>query len=416
MKKRLGVGLLLGVIVWVGASAYVGKTFINEMDAALEQAAEDPRVRLLTQEQEQGWLQSSGTLTWAYQLDLETELLITSHWQAAHRPAWVSFSGTTALLVNQDGEPQLDLLDHLDLQPIAFHGQAGLRKMTLQMPLQPLAVAEEHYHIEFSGGELQLDYAYASGKQVGKFTTDLLRLGGGQFDPSKLDLEGLQLNWSQQGVYPWVRGDLSLQLQRLFFSGAQGEVSFAQPWLKQTLNLDSEHFDLSLELTSGEVSSSGNELGQLDLAFSTDHFDGQAMADLVAFFGQEADWQALDEEAMQPALDSLNRLLEGSPALNLDQLDITLLTPFSISQKAQGSARFDGRHLPTDYLHRVARGEISEEDFAKRFRLELLFDQINPELLMLVGIPPFMLDSSAAKQSLVWEAGELRLNGERLPF
>jgi hypothetical protein len=177
-----------------------------------------------------------------------------------------------------------------------------------------------------------------------------------------------------------------------------------------------ESFDLNLSLDTGEATSSGRSLGSAALSVRTDRFDGQASADLLEFFGQEADWESLDEEAMQPGLMAMNRLLEGSQALLLENFQVSLVTPIEITQQAEGSISFDGRNLPSQYLSRVSDGEIAEDDVMSRMRVELLFDKINPELLRLVGIPPFLQDESAEQQSVVWEGGELRMNGKRLPF
>lgn len=416
MKKLLGAGLILLALGALVLSVFSGRTFTSQMEQLAQEAAEDPRVQLVSSESQAGWLTSRGQMTLAYTLDPRTELLVTTDWQARHRPGWVTFTGEALLATESEEGEHLDLLAELGLEPLFFRGRADWRQASYQLDLEALAVADDHYSIELSGGYLEGDYDYASGRQTGRFTATDLILGGGHFTQSALDFQSLELKWKQEGSYPWVAGDLDLTAESIQFTGPQGEVLLDQPRLSQVLALSEAGFNLQLDVTTGEVSSAGRALGRAGLRVSTENFDGPAMAQLMEFFGEEADWENLDEEAMQPGMEAMNQLLEGSPALVLEALEIKLLTPFEISQKAEGSVRFDGRNLPSSYLNRLSSGEISDDEFASRVRLELLFDRINPDLLLLVGIPPFLQDESADQQRLVWEAGELRLNGQRLPF
>ncbi|SFC19479.1 protein of unknown function [Marinospirillum celere] len=417
MKKLVGgvlVALVLGLLV---LSVVSGRSFTSQLDKMAEQAAKDPRVEILASDIQSGWLSSSGEMTLVFTLDARVDLLITSEWQASHRPGWVTFKGLTGLQ-SQDKESgeSLDLLAELGLDPLPFQGRADWNQASYRMDLDALAVADENFSIDFSGGQLEASYHYASSRQTGQLLAETLTLGGGQFTPSTLDFKDLLLQWEQEGSYPWISGNLNLALEEIYFTGPQGEVRFDRPQASQHLQLSEESFDLKLDMSTGEVSSAGRSLGSAAIGLSTQDFKGQPMAKLMEFFSEEADWENLDEEAMQPGIAAINELLEGSPAILLDHLQVKLITPFEINQKAEGSARFDGRNLPSSYLNRLTSGEISEEDFASRVRVELLFDKINPDLLLLVGIPPFLQDESADQQSLVWEAGEVRLNGKRLPF
>jgi|GEM_PF-1831261 len=416
MKKLLIAGLAVVLVALLILTTATGKTFNQQLDNIATELAADPRVQVVASDQDTGWFSSQGELTLAFALDARVDLLITSEWQARHRPGWVSYQGTTQMQSTEAGEEKLNLLAELGIDPLPFHGRAGWKKASYILDLQALTLADEDFSIEFSGGQLEADYEYATGHQTGRLQADLLKLGGGHFNPSSLSFEELLLNWNQQGVYPWMAGDMHFNVDNLHFKGPQGEVSFAQPHLSQNLQITEQEFDLSLDFNTGDVRSAGRDLGKAALSLRTDKFDGQATADLLEFFSQEADWESLSEEAMQPGLAAMNQLLEGSPSILLDHLQVSLVTPLEINQKAEGSLRFDGRNLPSEYLNRLSSGEIAEDDFMSRVRLELLFDKINSELLMLVGIPPFLQDESAEQQSLVWEGGELRLNGQRLPF
>lgn len=416
MKKLLMASLGVVLIALLALTLATGNTFTQQLDNITADLAKDPRVQVISSDKDSGWLSSRGETTLAYVLDARTNLLVTSQWQASHRPGWVSYQGSIQLSSVEEGQESLDLLDKLGVDPLPFHGRAGWKQASYILDLQALALADKDYSIEFSGGELKAGYEYATGHQTGRLEAASLKLGGGQFNPSQLTFEEVLLSWNQQGIYPWVSGDMHLNLNKLHFKGPQGEVTFDQPHLSQQLQITEQNFDLSLALDTGEVRSGDRKLGKAALALRTDSFDGQATADLLEFFSQEADWEGLSEEAMQPGLAAMNQLLQGSPALLLDHLQISLATPVELSQQAEGSIGFDGRNLPTEYLNRISSGEIAEDDLMSRVRVEFLFDKINPELLMLVGIPPFLQDESAAQQSLIWEAGELRLNGQRLPF
>ena len=416
MKKLLIAGLAVILVALLMLTVATGNIFNQQLDKIAADLAQDPRVQVVASEQDAGWFNSQGELTLAFSLDARVDLLVTSQWQARHRPGWVSYQGSSQIQSDEAGGEKLNVLAELGIDPLPFHGRAGWKKASYILDLQALTLADDDLSIQFSGGQLEAGYEYATGHQTGRLQADLFKLGGGRFNPSSLSFEELLLNWNQQGVYPWVAGDMSFHVDRLHFKGPQGEVSFAQPYLSQNLEVTEQEFELSLDFNSGEVRSGGRDLGKAALSLQTDDFDGQATADLLEFFSQEADWESLSEEAMQPGLAAMNRLLEGSPGILLDHLEVSLVSPLEIKQKAEGSLRFDGQNLPTDYLNRLSSGEIAEDDLISRVRFELLFDKINPELLMLVGIPAFLQDESAEQQSLVWERGELRLNGQRLPF
>jgi hypothetical protein len=83
-----------------------------------------------------------------------------------------------------------------------------------------------------------------------------------------------------------------------------------------------------------------------------------------------------------------------------------------LDQKVHGSLRFDGTNLPTDYLLQLSSAQLETEDFFSRVRLELVFDQINPILLLMIGIPTHLVDDPSQEQRLLLENGELRLNGQ----
>ncbi|WP_404416824.1 DUF945 family protein [Marinospirillum sp.] len=415
MKKLWVIGLGVILVAVVTLTLATGKTFTGQLDKLSAELAEDPRIRVVSSDKDSGWLSSSGEMTLAFTLDDQADLLVTSQWQASHRPGWVDYQGTTRLHV-EEGEERLDLLDELGVEPLPFQGRADWSHASYLLELPALTMADPDFSIDFSGGQLEAGYEYESGRQTGQLQAAFLQLGGGEQDPSRLNLEDVLLSWDQQGTYPWISGDMKLNLARLHFNGPQGEVAFAEPQISQQMQMSEESFDLSLSLDTGEATSNGRSLGSAALSVRTDRFDGQASADLLEFFGQEADWESLDEEAMQPGLMAMNRLLEGSPALLLENFQVSLVTPVEMTQKAEGSVSFDGRNLPSRYLNRLSDGEIAEDDLMSRMRVELLFDKINPELLRLVGIPPFLQDESAEQQSVVWEGGELRMNGKLLPF
>lgn len=416
MKKMLIAGLAVLVVASALLAQMTGSIFSQEVDKLSVQLEKDPRIQVLTQEQESGWFASQGKITVSFVLDSQHNLVVTNHWQARHRPGWVSYQGDTFLHSLDAEESSLDLLEGLGIESLPFSGRAGWRKASYQLELEAVSWMEKDLSVDFSGGQLDADYVYASGQQTGHLTADFLTLASGQFNPSKLRFDGLSLAWGQQGVYPWVSGEMHGSMEQLHFQGPQGELRFDQPSISQNLAMSEKAFDLRVDFDSGSVGSGDRSLGQLAFSLHTDRFNGQAMADLLTFFSEEADWEAVNEEAMQPALSAFNRLLEGSPGIVLEKLAVDLARPIEISQKAGGSLYFDGRNLPENYLNRVSSGELAEDDLMKRLSLELVFDQIDSELLMLIGIPAFLQDESKAQQQLTWEGGELRLNGQRLPF
>ncbi|SFX19864.1 DUF945 family protein [Marinospirillum alkaliphilum] len=413
MKKIGLIGALLLVLL-IGASIMTGRLFDQQLHQMTEELLLDPRVELLGMQTEKGLFSSSGSQQLAMDLDGMAQLVIETRWQTRHFPGWLTYQGDVQLLMEGAGET-FNVFEELGIQPPVYQGRADWRKATWQMSLAPFEFQDGS--LVFQTTELQMQGVYYySGQQQASFSVAHMTLEDKGYQATRLDLHNLALKMDQSGSYPWVSGDLLMSLERAEFAGPQGQLLINNPSWSQQLHFDARAFDLALQLDLGEISALGQPLASGKLALKTRDVNGQAMADLLELMGRNPDLAQASEADLEQAMNALDRLLAGSPALLLERLDFSIKAPFVVDQKAVGELAFDGRNLPVSYLQQMGEGQLDPEDLFNRIRLELTFDQIHPGLLMMVGIPPFMVDPTQPEQKLVMENGEVRLNGQLLPF
>ncbi|MBE0505529.1 MAG: DUF945 family protein [Marinospirillum sp.] len=416
MKKFLWILLLVLLVAGVAASITTGRMFHAELQKVTTESVRDPRIELVLNEVEEGLFSSSGQQTLAMNLDAETRLLIETRWQASHLPGWLNFNGDVNLKAEslQDGET-IDLLQELGITPLTYVGKADWNKATYRLVLEPFNLQEAGVLLESSGLVHEGVYHY-TGQQVGQLRMDHLQARGQGYNTSNLDLAGLLMTFEQRVDYPWSKGQIELTFESLDFSGSQGNVQINKPLWQLQLDFTKKAFDLLMKLDLGEVTSDGKSLAAGRLTLRTKQLDGQAMADLLEQMDGQMGFDPLSESQNQALLATTDRLLASSPQLLLEQLEFSLKAPMEFDQKVHGSLSFDGTNLPTDYLLQLSLGQLGTEDFFSRVRLELVFDQINPILLLMLGIPPYMVDNPDQEQHLLLENGELRLNGQLMPL
>lgn len=412
MKKFLWILLLVLVVAGVAASITTGRMFHTELQKVTTESVRDPRIELVLNEVEEGLFSSSGQQTLAMNLDAETRLLIETSWQASHLPGWLNFNGDVNLKAEslQDGET-IDLLQELGITPLTYVGKADWNKATYRLVLEPFNLQEAGVLLESSGLVHEGVYHY-TGQQVGQLRMDSLSTRGQGYNTSNLDLTGLLMTFDQQVDYPWSKGQVELTVESLDFSGSQGNVLVSKPLWQMQLDFTQQAFDLLMKLDLGEVTSDGDPLATGRLTLRTQQLNGQAMADLLEQMDGQVGFEHLSESQNELLLATTDRLLAGSPQLLLEQLEISLKAPMELDQKVRGSLSFDGTNLPTDYLLQLSSAQLETEDFFSRVRLELVFDQINPILLLMMGVPTHMVDDPSQEQHLLLENGELRLNGQ----
>lgn len=416
MKKYFWIFLLVLVVAGVAASITTGKMFYTELQKVTAESVRDPRIELVLNQVDEGLFSSSGQQTLAMNLDAETRLLIETRWQAKHLPGWLNFSGDVHLKAEslQDGET-IDLLQELGIAPMTYTGKADWNKATYRLVLEPFDLQEAGILLESSGLVHDGVYHY-TGQQVGQLRMDHLQARGQGYNTSHLNLTGLLMTFDQQVDYPWSKGQVKLTFESLDFTGSQGNLLITQPVWELQLDFTRQAFNLLTQLNLGDVTSEGEPLATGQLTLRTQQLDGQAMADLLEQMANHTDFDQLTETQNQQLLATTDRLLAGSPKLLLEQLNISLKAPMELDQKVQGSLSFDGTNLPTDYLLQLSSAQLDTADFFNRVRLELIFDQINPVLLMMIGLPPYMVEDPSQEQHLLLENGELKLNGQLIPL
>lgn len=416
MKKFLWGLLVVLLVAGVAASITTGRMFHAELQKVTTESVRDPRIELVLNEVSEGLFSSSGQQTLAMELDTETRLLIEARWQASHLPGWLNFSGDVALKAESllDGE-SVDLLQELGIAPLTYTGKAGWNKASYTLVMEPFNLEEAGILLESSGLVHEGVYHY-TGQQVGQLRMDRLTTRGQGYNTSDMELSGLLMTFDQTVDYPWSQGQVELTFDALDFNGSQGNVLITGPVWEMQLDFTLQAFDLLMKLDIGEVTSDGQPLANGSLVLKTRQLDGQAMADLLEQMGGHTDFEQLSEAQNQALLAATDRLLAGSPQLLLEQLNVSVKAPMELDQKVHGSLGFDGTNLPSDYLLQLSSAQLDAADFFNRVRLELTFDQINPVLLLMMGIPPSMIEDPAQEQHLLLENGELKLNGQLLPL
>lgn len=415
MKKLLLGGLVVAVAAATGASIMSGRIFQEQVLKLEAEVGKDPRINIVENTINKGLFTSSGSLNISMHLEDGQRLIFESPWQASHLPGWVSYSGETQITLELEGEKVIDLLEEYSMQPLRYQGTAGWNKATTQMLIEPFWYEDALTQIELSGVDLTGEYYY-SGRQTGQLVIKQGSVVKNSYSESRLELEELVFTWDQKGEYPWVQGSAQIKADRIYVSSAQGEAEFSQPSFSQNLVFNPQAFDFLMTLDLGKVSNQDEEVGTSKFTLKTEQFNGQAIADLVELLTVNSRFEDASEEDLQSLKQAFGRLLDGSPALVLQEFNLELKSPIKFNQQAKGRLGFDGSNLPLNYLDQLEEGSLDQEDPINRIKLELSLNKLDPGLLMMLGLPASLLNQDEDEQVLVFEAGELKLNGHLLPF
>ena len=414
MKKLLIIGLVV-LLAAAGASVMTGRVFQEQLANLEAEINKDPRLEAVSSSLNKGLFSSSGSMTISIYLENDQRLIIENPWQASYLPGWVNYQGQTLLTLKAGDEEVINLLEELNLGNLEYQGKAGWKKATFLMAVEPFLFEDAYAKVEMSGVDLSGTYHY-SGRQEGSLVAKNLAVLEKGYATTELKFEEVALNWDQKGSYPFVQGDANLQVDKLYFSSPQGKIELENPSWNQALVFNEQSFDYLMSLDLGQIKSQGENLGTGKFSLKTANFNGRAVADLLELIAANSNYEQIEEDTTQAIMAALDKLLGGSPTLLLEEFKVDVKTPFTFEQQATGELSFDGTNLPINYLQQLEEGRLDSDDALGRIRLELNFSKIEPGLLMLVGIPPSMLNPEADEQKLVFEAGELKLNGNLIPF
>ncbi|NLW04332.1 MAG: YdgA family protein [Pseudomonadaceae bacterium] len=414
MKRILILGLVM-LFLAVGATVMAGRTFQAQLVQLEAEVSKDPRLEVVNTSLNKGLFSSSGSLTVAMYLENKQRLVIESPWQATHFPGWVDYTGQLLLSLDLESQEAINLLEVVGVQAPQYQGTAGWKKATFQMHLEPFVFNNGSTSLEVSAVNLTGSYSYV-GEQIGQLAINKLVFTEHNDAATTFDLSDLTLSWNQISDYPWVQGTADLKVARIYVSNQQQNIELTQPSWSQELVLNQQTFDYLASLDLGEIKSQGSPMGSAKLTLKTENFNGQALADLMDVVATNTRLEDAEAEDLARIQNALNSLLGGSPAIVLQEFNIDLKMPFILEQKTTGKLSFDGRNLPLNYLQQVESGRLDSNDLINRTRLELNFSQLDPGILMMLGISTAVLNPDQAEQKLVFEAGELRLNGNHLPF
>ena len=415
MKKIVILGLVvLGTAV--GATVIAGREFQAQLVQLETEMDQDPRIEVVNNTLNKGLFSSSGSMTFAMHLEDDQRLIIESPWQASHFPGWVDYTGQLLLSLDLGLQETVNLLDRVGILAPEYQGTAGWKKTTFQMHLEPFVFNEGLASLEVSGASVTGSYSY-SGEQQGQLVINKLAFSEQNYAATTFDLNDLTVSWNQVSNHPWLQGTAEVSAGRIYVANQQQNIELIQPRLSQELVLNQQAFDYLASLDLGEIKSQGSPMGSAKLRLKTEGLNGQAVADLMDVVATNTH---LEEAEAKGDLDrvqgALNSLLAGSPAVVLQEFNLTLKSPIVLEQQTTGKLSFDGRNLPISYLQQIEKGRLDSNDLIKRTRLELNFSRLDQGLLMMLVIPSSVLNPDQAEQKLVFEAGELRLNGNHLPF
>ena len=415
MKKIVILGLVvLGTAV--GATVIAGREFQAQLVQLETEMDQDPRIEVVNNTLNKGLFSSSGSMIFAMHLEDDQRLIIESPWQASHFPGWVDYTGQLLLSLDLGLQETVNLLDRVGILAPEYQGTAGWKKTTFQMHLEPFVFNEGLASLEVSGASVTGSYSY-SGEQQGQLVINKLAFSEQNYAATTFDLNDLTVSWNQVSNYPWLQGTAEVSAGRIYVANQQQNIELIQPRLSQELVLNQQAFDYLASLDLGEIKSQGSPMGSAKLRLKTEGLNGQAVADLMDVVATNTH---LEEAEAKGDLDrvqgALNSLLAGSPAVVLQEFNLTLKSPIVLEQQTTGKLSFDGRNLPISYLQQIEKGRLDSNDLINRTRLELNFSRLDQGLLMMLGIPASVLNPDQAEQKLVFEAGELRLNGNHLPF
>ena len=415
MKKIVILGLVvLGTAV--GATVIAGREFQAQLVQLETEMDQDPRIEVVNNTLNKGLFSSSGSMIFAMHLEDDQRLIIESPWQASHFPGWVDYTGQLLLSLDLGLQETVNLLDRVGILAPEYQGTAGWKKTTFQMHLEPFVFNEGLASLEVSGASVTGSYSY-SGEQQGQLVINKLAFSEQNYAATTFDLNDLTVSWNQVSNHPWLQGTAEVSAGRIYVANQQQNIELIQPRLSQELVLNQQAFDYLASLDLGEIKSQGSPMGSAKLRLKTEGLNGQAVADLMDVVATNTH---LEEAEAKGDLDrvqgALNSLLAGSPAVVLQEFNLTLKSPIVLEQQTTGKLSFDGRNLPISYLQQIEKGRLDSNDLINRTRLELNFSRLDQGLLMMLGIPASVLNPDQAEQKLVFEAGELRLNGNHLPF
>lgn len=410
MKKWMAV-LVLVLLLGAGLTLASGRALDKNLPVIMAEWADAPGVTLTSSNQQRGLLTSSGREVFSTPLLPGVEWQTVIDWTAGHRPGWISFSGDVRLLLVSDSKT-VDLADLLDTDPLAFSGTAGPNKLSYRLTMAPLSVAEEQLQLDVRGVLATGDYHYASRQNTGELSMERLSM---DMASELVELHGMQMSWDQTGSATDFVGRSDLSLERIDVVSAEGSVNLHQASLNQLITLNDQTFDWSLALDSGSVRQYGEELGSGKLRVHTQQFDGQAMQALFQLAAQSVELQQKDMTRNVELRNALQRLLAGNPGVVVDELDIQVNQPVALRQQLRGSLDFDATHLADDFVQRLLNGQVTEDEWLNRLRMEWFFSGVDSNLLMLMGLPPALL-SDQSEHSVTLRQGELRFNGILLPF
>lgn len=415
MRKILIIGLLVIVGGAIGASFIAGREFNQQLHNLVVELEKDPRLEVVENTVNKSIFSSSGNMTVVMNLEDNQRLILENPWQASHLPGWVNYSGQTLVDLEVGDEAILNLLEELGMDTLEYEGTVGWKKATFSMAVEAFLFNDGIASIEIPNISLTSDYYY-SGRQTGKLQAKQVTLIEKSYAATKLVFDDLILSWDIKGSSPWVEGDVELIANHVYFLSPQGEVELSKPSWSHQLVFNEQAFDYLMSLDLGKIKSQGNDLGIGKLTLKTEQFNGQAVANLIEVLTSSPSLEKTEEKDLQTVMDASDQLLSGSPAIVLEEFNLAVQTPFAFEQQATGKLSFDGSNLPLSYLLQLEEGSLDAEDPISRTRLELNFSKLDSGLLMMKGIPLHMLDPDADEQQLIFEAGELTLNGKLIPF
>lgn len=215
--------------------------------------------------------------------------------------------------------------------------------------------------------------------------------------PAIISLVGMDFNLDRErdasGLY---LGTGTLELDQLAaVIDDQPALVFSAIQQSDTATLDAEGANMALNYRVGSVSYGGNKLGSLDMDWTLSRFDPQATMELAGMYNSAVlGHEVADPQAMVSQFEAaLERLLDGSPRLSLDNLSIKTPNGESRFSLGVGLERPMSLHLPAAMLVPQLIGTLEAKLVLSK---PMLMDMVRHQALFQPDADAAMVEQEAA--------------------
>lgn len=399
--KKVITFLVTAAVLCAGATYFTAQQFQQQILAFEAKLQANSNMELLENQMTSGWLGASGQHVIAMKIEQQGQLVFTLPWQASYFPGWVNLTANL-IIESDDGQQRENLVQAAGLTDIPLTGRADLNKIVVNYQLDAFE-SNNQAQLIVNGLNFKTTFYY-SGEQRNALTFKQL-----SFDDHQLaiNFHNVQVQASQQGEYPWMKGGWHYQVDKLEVNDAKQRSSLV--FEKGQFNLD---YELKPERFYWYNQMSFDALGvtqmgipvwvaeKVNFAGNATSKEGQNIGDILL---ELSDISAHPErEVIQPesvVAKISQTIAQGHPRFELEDLSFKIAQPIAMQPKVHGWAEFD------------AEEQFSITNATERLHAELNLNNLPAELFLMLGLPLDFVTEDGNYQIKI-EGGMLYLNGE----